>query len=166
MRNAQYWIKHLNLIRHPEGGYFKEVYRSKENISDNCLPQRFSSERAFSTSIYYLLEKGDFSAFHKIKSDELWHFYDGDPISIYVIDEDCNLTTYKLGLSPENDILPQVSIFANQWFASESMGEYSLVGCTVSPGFDFSDFEIADRDTLKNSYSKHAKIIEKFTHSN
>lgn len=166
MRNAKYWIKYLNLIPHPEGGYYKEVYRSKENILENCLPNRFTSSRAFSTSIYYMLEKGDFSAFHKIKSDELWHFYDGDPISIHVIDEEGNLTTHKLGLSPENDILPQVTIFANQWFAAESMGDYSLVGCTVSPGFDFDDFEIADIDTLKNSYSDHVKIIEKFTHSN
>ena len=165
MRNAEYWIKHLNLLPHQEGGYFKEVYRSVEEIKRSSLPDRFPGDRAFSTSIYFLLEKGDFSAFHKIKSDELWHFYDGAPISIHVINDNGILTTYKLGLSPENKIMPQVTIFANQWFAAESLGDFSLVGCTVSPGFDFNDFEIAERNNLINLHKEHKKIIEQFTRS-
>ncbi len=163
MRNAQYWIKHLNLTSHPEGGYFKEVYRSDEGITRNSLPYRFPDDRAFSTSIYFLLEKGDFSAFHRIKSDEVWHFYDGDPVSIYVIDNNGKLTTHRLGLSPENSILPQVTISANNWFASESTGIFSLVGCTVSPGFDFNDFEMGDRNALIKQYANHVEIIEQFT---
>lgn len=165
MRNAQYWIKHLDLLPHKEGGYFKEVYRSVGEIKNSSLPQRFPGDRAFSTSIYFLLENRDFSAFHKIKSDELWHFYDGAPISIYVINDNGILTTYKLGLSPEKNIMPQVTIFANQWFAAESMGDFSLVGCTVSPGFDFHDFEIAKRNKLINLHKEHKQIIEQFTRS-
>lgn len=163
MRNAEYWIKHLNLLPHQEGGYFKEVYRSNEQILKSSLPDRFSNNRVFSTSIYFMLKKGDFSAFHKIKSDELWHFYDGAPVSIHVINDNGILTTYKLGLLPEKNIMPQVTIFANQWFAAESMGDFSLVGCTVAPGFDFNDFEIAERHKLANLYKEHVKIIEQFT---
>ncbi len=163
MRDAHYWINHLNLLPHPEGGYYKEVYRSGEEINKESLPDRFQGTRAFSTSIYFLLEKGDFSAFHRIKSDEVWHFYDGAPISIYVIDNEGALTIHKLGLSPDKGITPQLTIPANHWFASESTGNFSLVGCTVAPGFDFIDFEMADRNSLINLYTEHREIIEKYT---
>ncbi len=163
MRSAQYWIKNLNLLPHQEGGYYKEVYRSTEQIASGCLPDRFKSSKSFSTSIYFLLEKGDFSAFHKIKSDEIWHFYDGDPVSINVINEEGLLTNLKLGLVPEDNIIPQVTIEANQWFAAESKGDFSLVGCTVSPGFDFYDFEIAERNMLISQHEQHREIIEQFT---
>lgn len=163
MRNAEYWIKHLKLLPHPEGGYFKEVYRSDEEIAKESLPDRYPDNRSFSTSIYFLLEKDDFSAFHRIKSDEIWHFYDGDPVSIYVIDNNGKLVNYELGLSPDKGILPQVTIPANNYFASRSTGSFSLVGCTVSPGFDFADFEMANRNALINSHSKYKKIIEQFT---
>ncbi|MAE08183.1 MAG: hypothetical protein CL661_05420 [Bacteroidetes bacterium] len=165
MRNAQYWIKNLDLIPHKEGGYFREVYRSHEQILKCSLPDRFTDNKVFSTSIYFMLEKSDFSAFHKIKSDEIWHYYDGDPITIYVIDNNGKLNTYQLGLSPENNIMPQITIYANQWFAAETMGDFSLVGCTVSPGFDFHDFEIAERNELIGLYKEHRKIIEQFTRS-
>jgi len=163
IRDASYWIEHLNLLPHPEGGYYKEVYRSGEEVKRQSLPDRFPGDRSFSTSIYFLLEKDNFSAFHRIKSDEVWHFYDGDPISIYVIDTDGILTLYKLGLSPDKGIVPQVTIPANTWFASESTGKFSLVGCTVSPGFDFNDFEMADRGLLIKQLENQHKIIEKFT---
>lgn len=163
MRDASFWVKHLNLLPHPEGGYFKEVYKSDEVIKKNSLPDRFSGDRAFSTSIYFLLEKNDFSAFHKIKSDEVWHFYDGDTIAIYVIDNEGELTVHKLGLSPDKGIMPQITIPANTWFASESTGSFSLVGCTVSPGFDFNDFEMGNRNTLFNNYPEHREIITRYT---
>jgi len=163
MRNPQYWIKHLNLISHPEGGYYKEVYRSDEGITTDSLPGRFPNDRVFSTSIYFLLEKGDFSAFHRIKSDEVWHFYDGDPVSIYVIDNNGKLIIHKLGLSPDIGIVPQVTIPANLWFASESTGAFSLVGCTVSPGFDFNDFEMGDKDNLIILYPEHRGVIRRYT---
>jgi predicted cupin superfamily sugar epimerase len=163
MKNASYWINSLNLLPHPEGGYYKETYRSSGKIKDSSLPTNFIGNRAFSTAIYFLLEKGNFSAFHRIKSDELWHFYDGDPIAIHVINNNGILTTHMLGKQPDKGIFPQITIPANSWFASESIGNYSLAGCTVSPGFDFNDFEMADRNKLIGLHSKHISIIEKFT---
>lgn len=163
MRDANYWIKHLNLLPHPEGGYFREVYRSDEKIKGSSLPDRFTNDRHINTSIYFLLCKDMFSAFHRIKSDEIWHFYDGDHVSIYMINDENKLITYKLGLLPEKGILPQITIPANNWFASESTGDFSLVGCTVSPGFNFNDFEMGDRNSMIYQYPKHRNIIERLT---
>lgn len=161
--DSAYWINSLGLLPHPEGGYYKETYRSNEEITNNALPDRFSGNRSFATAIYFLLEEGNFSAFHKIKSDEIWHFYDGSPVLIHTIDNDGTLITYKLGNSPIDGVFPQITIPANTWFASESTGNFSLVGCTVSPGFDFNDFEMANRKMLVNLFEKHRAIIEKFT---
>jgi len=163
MKNASYWINNLNLLPHPEGGYYKESYRSTGEIKNSTLPKNFNGNRAFSTAIYFLLEKGNFSAFHRIKSDELWHFYDGDPIAIHVINYDGILTTHILGKQPHKGVFPQIAIPANTWFASESTGDYSLAGCTVSPGFDFNDFEMADKNKLIDLYREYSIIIEKFT---
>ncbi len=161
--DSAYWINSLGLLPHPEGGYYKETYRSNEEITNNALPDRFSGNKSFATAIYFLLEEGNFSAFHKIKSDEIWHFYDGSPVLIHTIDNDGTLITYKLGNSPIDGVFPQITIPANTWFASESTGNFSLVGCTVSPGFDFNDFEMANRKMLVNLFEKHRAIIEKFT---
>jgi len=163
MRDAGYWIKNLNLLPHPEGGYYKETYRSTEEINSNSLSNIFKGNRAYSTAIYFLLEKGNFSAFHRIKSDEIWHFYDGDPILIHVIDNNGKLTTHELGLEPQHGIIPQITVPANTWFASESKGNFSLAGCTVSPGFDFTDFEMADRNTLTKLHEQYQQIIKQFT---
>ncbi len=163
MRNSDYWIKHLDLDSHPEGGYFKEVYRSPESIKEKCLPERFIGDRNIATSIYFLLEKFQRSVFHRIKSDETWHFYDGENLSIYVIDHDNELIIHKLGLQPELNVLPQVTIPAHCWFAAESDGDYTLVGCTVAPGFDFNDFEMAKRDFLLKKYPEYENEIIKFT---
>jgi len=163
MKDSAYWINSLGLLPHPEGGFYKETYRSNEEITNNALPDRFSGNRSFATAIYFLLEEGNFSAFHKIKSDEIWHFYDGSPVLIHTIDNDGTLITYKLGNSPIDGVFPQITIPANTWFASESTGNFSLVGCTVSPGFDFNDFEMANRKRLVNLFEKHRAIIEKFT---
>lgn len=163
MRNATYWINSLNLLPHPEGGYYKETYRSSKGVKTKSLPKRFSGDRSFSTAIYFLLSNGNFSAFHKIKSDELWHFYDGAPVLIHVIDTNGVLTTHKLGLNPHEGVYPQITIPANTWFTSESTGDFSLVGCTVSPGFDFNDFELADKNSLIKLYTKHKKLIQQFT---
>ncbi len=163
MKNASYWINSLNLLPHPEGGYYKESYRSSGEIKNSTLPESFIGNRAFSTAIYFLLEKGNFSAFHRIKSDELWHYYDGDPIAIHVINNDGTLVTHMLGMQPHKGLFPQITIPANTWFASESIGDFSLAGCTVSPGFDFNDFEMADRNTLIGLHGEHSSIIKKFT---
>ena len=163
MRTADYWVQKLNLLPHPEGGYFRETYRSSESIAAENLPIGFVGDRNHSTAIYFLLENGQRSVFHKIKSDEIWHFHDGDPLVIYIIEENGVLKELKLGITGDIDTFPQAVVPAGCWFAAEPIGKYTLVGCTVSPGFDFSDFEMADRSQLIGEYPNLEDIIQKFT---
>ena len=159
-------IKKLyDLQPHPEGGWYKQTYKSEEKIPVDALPQRFRGERYFSTAIYFLLEKGNFSAFHKIKSDECWHFYAGDPLDVYVIHQDGRLTVITLGSDFENGQLFQYIVPANCWFAScpAEGSEYCFVGCTVAPGFDFEDFDLADRRNLLEEYPAYKELITKLT---
>ena len=160
-RDSNYWIQNLNLQAHPEGGWFKETYRSKETIDEEALPERFPGNRNFSTAIYYLLEKGNFSALHRIKSDELWHFYDGESLEIIEITPSGELTKHILGLDTDVGTLPQITIPAGSWFAARPLGSYTLAGCTVSPGFDFNDFEMASKKELTSKFPQHKVLIEK-----
>jgi predicted cupin superfamily sugar epimerase len=164
MKDSNYYIDRLYLDPHPEGGYFREVYRSQNMIRKDALPYGFEGERVCSTSIYYLLEKDDFSAFHRIKSDEIWHHYDGGSVKLYVLVPDGNLIEYKLGKRIENGEKPQVTVPANCWFAAvpDEDCSFVLAGCTVSPGFDFADFEMALPDHLGNEYPKHKDFIQKY----
>ena len=164
MRDSRFWVKKMSLKPHPEGGYYKESYRSEETVDSKSVPLKFSNKRNWSTAIYYLLKSGDFSAFHRIKSDEIWHFYDGEPLNIYVIDNHGNLTINTLGISESENTIPQIVVPANSWFAAEPLGSFTLAGCTVSPGFDFHDFEMADKNTLLTEFPDHYEIIEKLTH--
>ncbi len=163
MKDQQYWIEKLQLQPHPEGGYYKETYRSKESIasSGNVFP----GGRSYSTGIYFMLSTGNFSAFHRIKSDEMWHFYAGKGINIYVIQSNGKLEVIKLGDNPDNGEVFQAIVPAGAWFASrvEEPNSYSLVGCTVAPGFDFQDFKMADRDVLVNSFPQHKELITELT---
>ncbi|MCF8452891.1 MAG: cupin domain-containing protein [Pedobacter sp.] len=154
-------IHQYNLIPHPEGGYFKETYRSTEIIPASGLPLRFPSERTFSTAIYFLLIKDLFSAFHRIKSDECWHFYEGDSLSVHVLHLDGSYELIRLGKNREEGEVYQAIVPAGAWFASETSGEYSFVGCTVAPGFDFTDFELAKAAELKLEYHESASLIER-----
>ena len=165
MTNAAYWIEKLQLIKHEEGGYYKEIYRSSLTVNKSQLPESFHGDRNFSTSIYFLLEEKQFSAFHQIASDEQWHFYAGNCLMIYEIEPDGKLTEHKLGNNPENAESFQIAIKAGSWFGSRlANGEgYALVGCTVSPGFDFEDFELAERKTLINEFPQHDDVIRKLT---
>ena len=161
MFTAQQLVSQYQLQVHPEGGWYKETYKSWEVIAQNALPQRFSGERAFSTAIYFLLDQGNFSAFHRIKSDECWHFYYGDPLEVFVLLQDGTLQIIELG----NDIAAgqvfQFIVPANCWFASRPApsSAYSFVGCTVAPGFDFADFELADAGQLAGEFPAHSAII-------
>jgi predicted cupin superfamily sugar epimerase len=161
MKLAQKIIEFYKLDPHPEGGWYKECYRSDEYISAKNLPNRFGGNRFFSTAIYFLLEQGNFSAFHRIKSDECWHFYSGKRLIIYIIHLNGELETIFLGQNYENGERFQFVVPANCWFASIPAPdtEFSFVGCTVSPGFDFNDFELANTSDLTNSFPQHSELI-------
>lgn len=163
--NADYWIRQLQLSAHVEGGAFREVYRSELSISQKALPVFFQGERNICTSIYFLLASGQFSAFHRIASDELWHFYCGDPLLIYELRHAGGLTVHRLGPHIEKGESFQTVVKAGSWFASVPAegSEYALVGCTVSPGFDFAEFELAERAALTSQYPEHAGLIERLT---
>jgi len=163
MKPASYWIEKYNLLPHPEGGHYIETYRSAESVAGSALPARFENgSRAFSTGIYFLLEQNQFSAFHRIKSDEMWHFYAGEALDIFVIyPETSQLEVIKLGANPENGETFQAVVPAGTWFASRPAKDssYALVGCTVSPGFDFADFEMANKNDLIQLFPKHESLI-------
>lgn len=154
-------IHQYNLLPHPEGGYFKETYRSEESIPASVLPLRFSGGRTFSTAIYFLLLKDLFSAFHRIKSDECWHFYEGDSLKVHVLHHNGTYELIRLGKNREEGEVYQAIVPAGAWFASETSGEYSFVGCTVAPGFDFKDFELAKAAELKSEYPISENLIER-----
>jgi len=162
---ANYWIEKLELTKHPEGGFFREIYRSTEIINKKGLPLRYNSFRSFSTSIYFLLKGSEFSAFHRLKSDEIWHFYDGCPLLIYILTPDGKMATVKLGQNLEKGERFQFAIPKGAWFAAkpEEKNLFSLLGCTVAPGFDFDDFELAKAEKLAKKYPQHQRLIDKLT---
>jgi predicted cupin superfamily sugar epimerase len=156
-------IRRLELARHPEGGWYRETYRSAETLTPDCLPERFGGDRAFCTAIYFLLEQGDISMLHRIKSDELWHFHAGAPLAVHVITRDGRYRVLKLGPDLAAGETFQAVVPAGCWFGAEisGTGPYSLVGCTVAPGFDFADFELGDATELLATFPAHAEIIER-----
>src|SRR4051812_30169337 len=164
-RTAEYWISKLQLATHIEGGAFREIYRSPVLAPLSALPNSFTGDRSFCTSIYFLLQQQQFSAFHKIKSDEVWHFYYGDVLIVYEIDQQGQVIEHRLGCDPENNESFQCVIAAGNWFAARLApgGEYALVGCTVSPGFDFTDFDLAKQEELLSAYPDHSELIKELT---
>ena len=156
---AEQIIKSLKLLPHPEGGYYKEMYRSEQKVNLDS-----GKSRNLSTSIYYLLENEDKSRFHRIESDELWFFHQGNPLEIVSIQNGMLIKTV-LGNNFENGEVPQAVIPARTWFASRVKNNkgYALVSCTVAPGFDFDDFELADRDELIKEFPDLIKYINALT---
>lgn len=153
---AREWIRRLELTPHPEGGYYREIYRS---------PGRFGA-RSFSTAIYYLLEAGDFSAFHSLTSDEIWHHYAGSALELYLLGPGGSVVTALLGNNPAEGASPCVVIPAGTIFAAEpssGAGGFSLVGCTVSPGFEFADFTLRSRRELLERFPSQAALIRRLT---
>lgn len=158
-------VSKLELQPHPEGGFYKETYRSEGVIPKIELPKAFSGSRNYCTGIFFLLTAGNFSAFHKINQDEMWHFYEGDPLRVHMIDSNGNYSFQDIGLNLDVGQLPQFTVSADIWFASEvaDSGYYSLVGCTVSPGFDFDDFELPDRSKMLTMFPHQSEIIKRLT---
>ncbi|MHB9941408.1 cupin [Clostridium sporogenes] len=164
MKDANYFIEKLDMTAHPEGGYYKESFISAENITDSDLTTTFEDKRILWTSIYFLLRNGEVSNFHRLKSDEMWYYHSGSPLTIYMITPEGESITEQLGLDIEKGEKPQVLVPKNYIFGSAMNNKgYALVGCMVSPGFEFRDFELFERDTLLNLYPKYKETIEKLT---
>lgn len=164
-KNAKYWIDKLGLEPHPEGGYFRQTYRSELVIARESLPAGFAGARAASTAIYFLLEGKDFSAFHRLRSDEVWHFYAGEALVVHVIDKSGECSSIRLCRDLDAGEVPQAVVRAGCWFASHvaDWKSFAVVGCTVAPGFDFQDFEMGKRAELLAKYPQHREWIAQLT---
>lgn len=158
-------IRTLQLKPHPEGGYFRETYRSTGEILPDSLKEPFSGKRNYSTCIYYLLTSEVFSAFHRILQDETWHFYDGSPLCLHMISIHGNYEEVLIGRDIKSGQVPQFTIPGGTWFAANVINpdEFSLVGCTVAPGFDFADFEMGKREEMLKKFLQHQAVIMQFT---
>jgi predicted cupin superfamily sugar epimerase len=155
--NIQEIIKQLDMQPHPEGGYYKETYRSM----DLCL----NGTRSLKTVIYFLLRSEDVSHFHRIKSDEMWYYHAGSPLIVHSIDEQGNYKEQKVGINFLDGEIPQYLVPKNTIFGSSVLekNSYSLVSCSVSPGFEFEDFELFKQSELLKQYPSHSEIITKLT---
>jgi predicted cupin superfamily sugar epimerase len=164
-QDADYWIQKLNLVKHEEGGWYTLVYRSPFLLPQQILPNTFLGSRPAATAIYFLLAKDNFSALHRIASDELWHFYTGDTLLVYEIKPDEQLIEHRLGSNFEAGEQFQCAVTAGSWFGAKLQdgGQFALVGCTVSPGFDYAEFELAKREMLEKQFPQHQAIIALLT---
>ncbi len=164
---AARWIDRLALRPHREGGYFRETYRAAESISDAALPERYDGPRALMTAIYFLLPSGEISALHRLRSDELWFFHAGSALTVVTLGEDAGLAQTRLGPDADRGECLQAIVASGLWVGAvvEAPHSYGLVSCTVAPGFDFDDFELAERDVLIRRFPQHRAIIEQLTHA-
>jgi predicted cupin superfamily sugar epimerase len=162
---ARYWIETLGLQPHPEGGYYRETYRSLETVAAAHLPARFGGARCFATAIYFLLEGGERSLLHRIKSDEVWHFYAGAALTLFMILPGGDAREVSLGPDPRRGDVLQATVPAGAWYGAlvSDPRSYALVGGTVAPGFEFEDFELAEREALLARYPRHRALIERLT---
>lgn len=166
---AARWIDALGLAPHPEGGYFRETYRSGESLSGTSLPERYGgASRSLSTSIYYLLERGDRSRLHRLASDEIWNFHAGDPVTLHLLDEEEGYRVRVLGLAVERGQSLQVAVPRGVWFGAtlehsdlDGAAGYALVGCAMAPGFEFADFELAEADRIMAAFPDAPEVVGK-----
>jgi uncharacterized protein len=166
MEKAEFWIKNLQLIPHPEGGYYRETYRSEDSYSFTAATP-FNGLRYYATAIYYLLKGRERSKLHRIHSDEIWFFHAGDPLTVYFFPENGEPSSFTLGTEPHKGEVMQGIVPAESWFGAccEKPGDqsFALVSCVVAPGFDFRDFTFADRCSLQKKFPRHAELIVQFT---
>lgn len=163
---AEEIIEHFKLTEHPEGGYFKETYRSSITIKPENLNQKFDGNRNLCTGILFLLTSQKFSAFHKIKQDEVWHFYKGSTLKLHMISPEGDYTFKLIGTNFDLGEIPQFTVPAYWYFAAEVIApkSFCFVGCTVSPGFDFRDFTLPSFQELSEEFPEHKSIIKSLTH--
>lgn len=158
-------IEHLKMKPHPEGGFYCRTYTSDVPLKRESLPNQFDGDRVLSSAIYFLLEKDQYSALHRLKSDELWHFHEGASLKLSIISPSGELTNRILGSDIESGEEFQIVIPAGSWFGAKISipNSYSFFGCTVTPGFDFADFELGRRNDLLKLFPNHRDIINSLT---
>ncbi len=159
---------HLNLAPHPrEGGYFVQTWKSEEMIPRSALDPRYSGPRAAGTAIYYLLEPGTFSEMHRLASDEVFHFYLGDPVEMLQLWPDRSSRRVMLGHDLAAGMNVQTVVPENIWQGSRlvSGGRFALLGCTVSPGFDYEDYEAGGGEELIRHWPQERELIRLLTRS-
>jgi hypothetical protein len=158
---AESLITHLKMVSHPEGGYYCRTYSSHLVVKKDALPKQFGGDRIISSAIYFLLEREQVSALHRLKSDEIWHFHEGSPLELCIISPTGELIQRRLGPNIESGEEFQIAIPAGFWFGAriKAKDSYSFFGCTVSPGFDFEDFELGRREDLLKLFPQHREII-------
>ncbi|HMO05522.1 MAG TPA: cupin domain-containing protein [Kiritimatiellia bacterium] len=164
--NAHDIKERLGLLPHPEGGFYRETYRSADTIPAEALDGRYGSARAASTAIYFLLTGDCFSSFHRLKSDEFWHYHLGDPVDLHLIHPDGRHQHVVVGPDLASGQTPQARIPHGCWFAARVRNPHGfiLLGCTVAPGFDFRDFELGNRAELLRTFPQYHDLITAFTH--
>jgi predicted cupin superfamily sugar epimerase len=155
-------LHNFALIPHPEGGAYLETYKSQSSSEF----EGFEGKRSLATGIYFLLKEGEFSSLHRIRSDEMWHFYSGGPLEILEIKPNGLFQSTILGNRLSQGEKVQYVVKAGNWFAARPFpkSEFSFVGCTVSPGFDFQDFELARAEELMLQFPQHERLIHSLTH--
>ena len=163
MRPVEDWVESLNLLPHPEGGFYAESYRSPINVPADALPENFEHSRAMATSIYFLLRSQDISRFHVLEADELWYYHYGSGVTVHAIDQEGNYHQFKLGTEEGQHL--QVLIPGGWIFGStvDAPNTYGLVGCVVAPGFDFRDFKLFETEELLLQFPQHEEIIRRLT---
>ncbi len=160
MRDAESIVKLLGLVPHPEGGFYRETFRANARVGT----RDDRAERTASTAIYFLLPAGTFSALHRVRSDEVWHHYDGDALDLHTIDASGAHAVARLGRDWDAGERPQLIVPAGVWQAAVPVGRaWSLCGCTVAPGFDFADFEMPSRRELVARLPDQRELIEKLS---
>lgn len=160
---AEHWIRALALEPHPEGGFFRESYRSPETLPQVALPTGYRGERSVSTAIYYLLRRGDRSRLHRLRADELWHLYDGGPLTLHVLHPAGHYEPRVLGREIHKGEALQQLVPMGAWFGAEATEDFALVGCTVAPGFAYEDFELGAREALLAQYPQHRELVLRLT---
>ena len=158
-------IRQFQLAAHPEGGYFYETYVSPDIIGHAGIPDRYSSARRSAKAIYFLLPGDQVSKFHRIKCEEIWCHHLGDAVTVFIIHRDGTLQECLLGTHIERGERPHVIIPHNVWFGAKvnKKNAYAFVSCITAPGFEFEDFELAERNALLQEYPQHRELIISFT---
>lgn len=162
-RDADFWVRTLGLAPHPEGGFFRETWRSAETAEG--LPARFGGPRALGTSILYLLRAGERSRLHRLRADEVWHFHEGGPLHLHLFGPAEGYRRLALGRDPERGERLQAVVPAGAWFGAEPAegAAFALVGCTCAPGFEYGDFELGTREDLLARFPADRALVEHLT---